>query len=81
LRCSVERLFAGVAQRSEVVCLDIHAEKVAVLNRKESPVEGAKVLVMGLAFKENCPDLRNTRVIDVVAELKDYNCDVDVYDP
>jgi len=64
-----------------VDCLDIHAEKVAVLNRKESPVEGAKALVMGLAFKENCPDLRSTRVIDVVAELKDYNCDVDVYDP
>jgi UDP-N-acetyl-D-galactosamine dehydrogenase len=36
---------------------------------------------MGLAFKENCPDLRNTRVVDIVAELKDYNCEVDVYDP
>jgi UDP-N-acetyl-D-galactosamine dehydrogenase len=44
-------------------------------------VDGAKVLVMGLTFKENCPDLRNTRVIDMVAELKDYNCVVDVFDP
>jgi UDP-N-acetyl-D-galactosamine dehydrogenase len=44
-------------------------------------VERAKVLVMGLAFKENCPDLRNTRVVDIIAELKDYNCDVDVFDP
>ena len=36
---------------------------------------------MGLTFKENCPDLRNTRVVDIVSELKDYNCQVDVYDP
>ncbi len=44
-------------------------------------VEKANVLIMGLAFKENCPDLRNTRVIDVINELKDYNVNVDVYDP
>ncbi|MFP1678775.1 Vi polysaccharide biosynthesis UDP-N-acetylglucosamine C-6 dehydrogenase TviB [Alloalcanivorax sp. C16-2] len=44
-------------------------------------VNGARVLVMGLTFKENCPDLRNTRVIDVIRELEDYNVRVDVYDP
>lgn len=44
-------------------------------------VERASVLVMGLAFKENCPDLRNTKVIDIINELKDYNVNVDVYDP
>ena len=44
-------------------------------------VAQAKVLVLGLAFKENCPDLRNTRVIDVIAELRNYEADVDVYDP
>ncbi|NAW11597.1 Vi polysaccharide biosynthesis UDP-N-acetylglucosamine C-6 dehydrogenase TviB [Halomonas sp. D1-1] len=44
-------------------------------------VEGARVLVMGLTFKENCPDLRNTRVVDIIAELADYNVAVDVYDP
>jgi UDP-N-acetyl-D-glucosamine/UDP-N-acetyl-D-galactosamine dehydrogenase len=44
-------------------------------------IKGSKVLVMGLAFKENCPDLRNTRVIDVINELKDYHVDIDVYDP
>jgi UDP-N-acetyl-D-galactosamine dehydrogenase len=49
--------------------------------RKSIRVDGAKILIMGLTFKENCPDLRNTRVIDIVAELKDYNCEVDVYDP
>jgi UDP-N-acetyl-D-glucosamine/UDP-N-acetyl-D-galactosamine dehydrogenase len=44
-------------------------------------IEGSRVLVMGLTFKENCPDLRNTRVVDIIAELKDYHCTVDVYDP
>jgi UDP-N-acetyl-D-galactosamine dehydrogenase len=44
-------------------------------------IEGARVLVMGLAFKENCPDLRNTRMVDVVRELADYHVTVDVFDP
>ena len=44
-------------------------------------VEGANVLVLGFTFKENCPDLRNTRVIDIVNELNDYNINVDVVDP
>jgi len=42
---------------------------------------GARVLMLGLAFKENCPDLRNTRVVDIVHALRGYNADVDVYDP
>jgi UDP-N-acetyl-D-galactosamine dehydrogenase len=57
------------------------AQLVKAMTKKRIQVEGAKVLVMGLTFKENCPDLRNTRVVDIVAELKDYNCGVDVYDP
>ena len=57
------------------------SQLVKAMTKKRIQVEGAKVLVMGLTFKENCPDLRNTRVVDIVAELKDYNCDVDVYDP
>lgn len=44
-------------------------------------VSGARVLIMGLTFKENCPDLRNTRVIDVIAELREFGVKVDVYDP
>jgi UDP-N-acetyl-D-glucosamine/UDP-N-acetyl-D-galactosamine dehydrogenase len=42
---------------------------------------GAKVLVLGLAFKENCPDLRNTKVADLIAELGEYSMKVDVHDP
>jgi UDP-N-acetyl-D-glucosamine/UDP-N-acetyl-D-galactosamine dehydrogenase len=49
--------------------------------RKRIHVMDAKVLIMGLAFKENCPDLRNTRVVDLVREFEGFNCDVDVYDP
>ena len=57
------------------------SQLVKAMMKRRIQVEGARVLVMGLAFKENCPDLRNTRVIDIVKELKDYNCDVDIYDP
>lgn len=44
-------------------------------------VKGSRVLVLGLTFKENCPDLRNTRVVDVVSELREYGAEVDVVDP
>ncbi len=44
-------------------------------------IDGANILILGLAFKENCPDIRNTRVIDLVNECKDYGANVDVYDP
>jgi len=49
--------------------------------KKRIHVEGAKILIMGLTFKENCPDLRNTRVVDMVRELYEFNALVDVYDP
>jgi UDP-N-acetyl-D-glucosamine/UDP-N-acetyl-D-galactosamine dehydrogenase len=48
---------------------------------RDIPVKGARTLVMGLTFKENCPDLRNTRVIDIIHELRTYGIDVDIYDP
>ena len=49
--------------------------------KKKIQVEGAKVLVLGLSFKENCPDIRNTKIIDIVKELQEYHIDVDIYDP
>lgn len=54
---------------------------VKTMIKKRIQVEGAKVLVLGLSFKENCPDVRNTKIIDIVKELKEYHIDVDVYDP
>ena len=49
--------------------------------KRRIQVEGSRVLVMGLTFKENCPDLRNTRVVDIVKELGEFNVRADVYDP
>ncbi len=52
-----------------------------LMTKKHIQIAEAKVLIMGLTFKENCPDHRNTRVIDLVKELKSFKCNVDVYDP
>lgn len=57
------------------------SQTVKHLIRKGHVVAGARVLVLGVTFKENCPDIRNSRVVDVVRELGDYQCHVDVYDP
>lgn len=57
------------------------AQLIKAMVKKRIQVDGAKVLIMGFSFKENCPDLRNTRVIDILKELHEYNIDVDVYDP
>ncbi|WP_353661508.1 nucleotide sugar dehydrogenase [Hydrogenimonas sp. SS33] len=62
----------GVHVANRVVKLMIH---------KGHTIKGAKVLVLGITFKENCPDIRNSRVIDVIRELADFGCDVDVFDP
>ena len=62
----------GIHVANRVVKLMIH---------KGHTVKGAKVLVLGITFKENCPDVRNSRVIDVIRELQDFGCEVDVYDP
>ena len=59
----------------------VAGELVKLMARKGVYRPGAKVLVLGLTFKENCPDLRNTRVIDVIKALADYNLDVEVHDP
>ncbi|HSH30065.1 MAG TPA: nucleotide sugar dehydrogenase, partial [Thiohalobacter sp.] len=54
---------------------------IKLMTKKRIHVSDANILIMGLTFKENCPDLRNTRVVDVVAEFRDYHPRVDVYDP
>ena len=54
---------------------------VKAMLKKRIQVEDAKVLILGLSFKENCPDIRNTRIIDIVNELQEYHVNVDVYDP
>ncbi|NRP15032.1 Vi polysaccharide biosynthesis UDP-N-acetylglucosamine C-6 dehydrogenase TviB [Marinobacterium sp. xm-a-152] len=59
----------------------VGSQLVKAMLQRRIHVQGARVLLMGLAFKENCPDLRNTRVIDVINELEDFGIKVDVYDP
>ncbi len=57
------------------------SQLVKAMIRKRIQVEGARVLILGLTFKEDCPDLRNTRVVDIVQELNDYGVEVHVHDP
>ena len=59
----------------------VASEVVKAMNKRGRRVGRAPVLILGITFKENCPDIRNTRVIDIYHELKDYGCAVDVYDP
>lgn len=59
----------------------VASQMIKAMLKKHIPINGGRVLVMGLTFKENCPDLRNTRVIDVISELQDYGVIVDVHDP
>lgn len=59
----------------------VAGQMVRALAKRQIPVGGARILILGLTFKENCPDLRNSKVVDIVAELKTYKCAVDVYDP
>jgi UDP-N-acetyl-D-galactosamine dehydrogenase len=59
----------------------IAEETIKLMLRKGIEVIGSKVLVLGLSFKENCPDIRNTKVVDIIEHLRAYNTRVDVYDP
>ena len=61
--------------------LYVSTQIVKLMLKKSIQPKGARVLMLGLTFKENCPDLRNTRVVDMIKEFKSYNADVDVYDP
>jgi len=57
------------------------SQLVKTMLKRKLPVNGANVLVMGLTFKENCPDVRNTKVVDILAELAEFDINVDVFDP
>jgi len=59
----------------------VASQLIGAMNKKKIQIEGSKILIMGLTFKENCPDLRNTKIIDIIHELGVYNAQIDVYDP
>lgn len=56
-------------------------ELIKMLIHRDKTIKGAKVLICGITFKENCPDIRNSRVIDIISELKEFAIDIDVWDP
>lgn len=59
----------------------VASQVVKAMIAKDIRIKGAKILVLGITFKENCPDVRNTKVVDVVSSLKEYNTDITIYDP
>ncbi|PTA50735.1 Vi polysaccharide biosynthesis UDP-N-acetylglucosamine C-6 dehydrogenase TviB [Shewanella morhuae] len=59
----------------------VASQLVKAMLKRRIHIEGANVLIMGLTFKENCPDIRNTKVVDIIKELAEYNINVDIYDP
>jgi UDP-N-acetyl-D-glucosamine/UDP-N-acetyl-D-galactosamine dehydrogenase len=75
-----EMILAG-RRINDNMSLYVAAEIVRLMARKRIHVSGARMLVLGVTFKENCPDVRNSKVVDVVRELQKYGAEVDVYDP
>jgi len=75
-----EIILAG-RQINDGMGVHIANETLDIMAEKEIPSRNSNVLIMGLTFKENCPDLRNTRVLDIVDELKLSSCNIDLFDP
>ncbi|HWL64095.1 MAG TPA: Vi polysaccharide biosynthesis UDP-N-acetylglucosamine C-6 dehydrogenase TviB [Steroidobacteraceae bacterium] len=75
-----EMILAG-RRLNDNMALYVASEVVKLMTSKRIHVKGARILVLGLTFKENCPDLRNSKVIDIIRELEKYGAKVDVHDP
>ena len=75
-----EMILAG-RRINDNMAIYVASEVVRLMNRKRIHVSGSRILVLGLTFKENCPDLRNSKVADLVRELRGYGASVDVIDP
>ncbi len=75
-----EMILAG-RQLNDNMGLYVAGQVSKLMTQKHIHVAGANILIMGLTFKENCPDLRNTLVVDLVEEFKRFNCNLDVFDP
>jgi UDP-N-acetyl-D-galactosamine dehydrogenase len=59
----------------------IASRVIKLMAQQDQPINGGRILVLGMTFKENCPDIRNSKVVDVIGELKSYGAEVDIYDP
>ena len=74
-------LILGARQINNGMGKYIAEQTIKEMIKHDKKIKGANVLILGVTFKENCPDMRNTKVVDIIEELKTYGCDVDVYDP
>ena len=74
-------LILGARQINNGMGKYIAEQTIKTMIANDKKVKNSKVLVLGVTFKEDCPDMRNTKVVDIISELKTYGCNVDVYDP
>lgn len=74
-------LILGARQINNGMSKYIAEKTIKCMIESDKKIKNARVLVLGVTFKENCPDMRNTKVLDIVAELESYGCTVDIYDP
>ncbi len=75
-----EMILAG-RRLNDSMAVHVAARIIKLMIGKSIQPASARVLVLGLTFKENCPDIRNTKIVDVVAELESYGCSIDIFDP
>jgi len=73
-------LILGARQINNGISKLIADKAIKYMVKADKKLNGANILVLGVTFKENCPDMRNTKVLDIIKELKEYECNVDVYD-
>jgi UDP-N-acetyl-D-galactosamine dehydrogenase len=73
-------LILGARNINNSISKLIADKAIKYMVKNDKKLNGAKVLVLGVTFKENCPDMRNTKVVDIITELKEFECDVEVYD-
>lgn len=74
-------LILGARQINNGMSKFIAEKTIKCMIDHDKKVKHARILVLGVTFKENCPDMRNTKVLDIIDELKDFGCQVDIYDP
>ena len=74
-------LILGARQINNGMGKYIAEQTIKEMIKHDKKIKSANILVLGVTFKENCPDIRNTKVVDIIEELKTYGCNVDVYDP
>jgi UDP-N-acetyl-D-galactosamine dehydrogenase len=74
-------LILGARQINNSISKLIADKTIKYIVKADKKLNGANILILGVTFKENCPDMRNTKVVDIIKELKEFECDIDIYDP